>query len=405
MSIDISKMTPKQQQKLMNRLKNEEQRLSKIAKKSKAVAAQPSGLSAGQRRRKNRAMKKASVPNYGPAPLPPASSSSSFGMRAFPSGRISKGSGPKTIPVTEDEFIANVKGSILFKSESYYLNPGQSATFPWLSTIAKQFEKYRTRYCEFYYKPTVSGFATNGQTGKVMLSFDYDASDPPPASKIQVEDTHPHEDCMPYEEMCISLDPRQLNSQDSKYIRPAGLPASSDIKTYDGGLLTISTQGQVDGTDIGELRVRYSFDLLIPVLESTTTTPQNFHVSRFTFDNPSESAPGVLVPWVVDTNPLGIEVTATYLVLPPGNYLVSCYSTITDPDSTATIENFELNVGPAGGLRTYGAVKNNASSFQLSASGTDYFTSSGTGLQLQTFLGFTAVPSESVQAVMIIQSV
>jgi hypothetical protein len=209
--MNISQLTPKQLQRLKNRMMNEEQRLAKASRKSIAPKTISTGLSKGQRRRLNaRSKPSQSLPRGLPVPRNPAMS------RAFPSGAAARG--PRRMTIIEDEFIQNISGSTGFATTGFYMNPGQIATFPWLSTLAKQFEKYTVNSIEFYYKPLVSGFATNGQSGKVMLSFDYDASDTLPSSKIQVEDTHPHADCMPYEECYLALSSRELNQQDSKYV-------------------------------------------------------------------------------------------------------------------------------------------------------------------------------------------
>jgi hypothetical protein len=105
--------------------------------------------------------------------------------------------------IAEDEYIAEVNGSVGFATTQYNVNIGQSATFPWGYKIAALYEKYDFDYIEFYYKREVSEFAANGQTGKVMLSFDYDASDSPPTSKQQVEDTNPHIDGMPCSKLYV----------------------------------------------------------------------------------------------------------------------------------------------------------------------------------------------------------
>jgi len=76
--------------------------------------------------------------------------------------------------IEEDEYIADIVGSTAFATTAYPVNPGQSNTFPWANKIASLYEKYDFERLEFYYRREVSEFATNGQAGKVMLSFDYD---------------------------------------------------------------------------------------------------------------------------------------------------------------------------------------------------------------------------------------
>jgi hypothetical protein len=156
--------------------------------------------------------------------------------------------------------------------------------------------------------------------------MDYDASDAPPTSKQQCEDTDPHTDAMPYEDLLLELDPRQMfEMADSKYVRPGGLPGSTDIKTYDSGNLAVSTSANQGATLLGELHVRYAVIFEVPVLESTTgSTAANNQVALFT-DGAQVGTSGVaqtLLLATVVTNGIGAVNTAGAILLPSGNYLV-----------------------------------------------------------------------------------
>jgi hypothetical protein len=194
----------------------------------------------------------------------------SFGnntIRAFPSGQSSIAQKVQT--ASNDEFIANVVGSAAFTTTSYPVNPGLGATFPWGALQAKLYKKYRYRKLQFYYKPTVSPYGNGGQSGKVMLSFNYDASAPPPSNKQIVQDTYPHSDAMPYESCSLNIIPQ---FQDSMYVRTGSLAMNQDIKTFDLGNLSVSVDGGEDDVEIGELRVYYEIELYNPVLTSEDTT-------------------------------------------------------------------------------------------------------------------------------------
>jgi len=258
--------------------------------------------------------------------------------------------------ICEDEYIAEVAGSSAFVTTQYSINPGQAGTFPWLSKEALLWEKYHFEQLEFYYKPEVSAFAENGQSGKVMLSCDYDASDSPPGTKQQVEDTHPHSDAMPYEECYLALEPSEMyQSADAKYVRPGGLPGASDIKTYDCGNLFVSTVGNTNTTTIGELRVRYCVVFDVPVLENTGGAPQNNSVSSY-----QDVAPSALTSTVqsaaplitVLTNGLNAVNTAGALLLPSGNYMVSWQTTCA---AASGITTFQTNLFKNAALLAFGA--------------------------------------------------
>jgi hypothetical protein len=171
--------------------------------------------------------------------------------------------------IEEDEYIADINGSVAFATTPYNVNIGQGAVFPWGSKIAALFEKYHFDKLEFYYRREVSEYATNGQSGKVMLSFDYDSSDAAPTSKQQVLDTVPHADAMPCKpSINLNINTNEMKAQDGWYVRTGAQPANTDIKTYDAGILYVSTYGCANTTAIGELRVRYKCTLMVPILQA-----------------------------------------------------------------------------------------------------------------------------------------
>jgi hypothetical protein len=245
----------------------------------------------------------------------------------------------KSIVIEQDEYIGEVIGGATaanFNTTVYPVNIGQSGTFPWGSFVNERFEKYKFDMLEFYYKREVSEFATNGTTGKVMLSFDADASDPPPATKQQVEDTDPHVDCMPSENMTLRVPQKVLNKfTDGFYIRPAGLPGGNDIKTYDVGNLYVSTIALAgNSVTVGELHVRYRVHCFVPILESMTTAPANNSVSvwRSNAVNTAASGSNLQVLFATqDASGAGGVNTTGSIVMPPGNYLcdtsVNIYNT------------------------------------------------------------------------------
>jgi hypothetical protein len=184
--------------------------------------------------------------------------------------------------ISEDEYIGEIYGSVEYATTAYSVNPGQAGTFPWGNKIASLYEEYDFTKLEFYYKREVSEFATNGQAGKVILSFDYNASSPPPATKQQVEDMVPHQDGMPCTPVILlSVDCSRIRKNSSKFVRTGAQPANTDIKTYDAGNLFVSTQGNTNTNLIGELRVRYTCKLQEPVLigDATSLVYGHLHTS------------------------------------------------------------------------------------------------------------------------------
>lgn len=245
--------------------------MSASAKQAATIASLKGTLKAMQRRDQAATKRRfAASRRPGNSSAGPSSSSATF-----PGGSSFDNKRPYTLE--NDEFIVNVDSSLKFKVSSYSVNPGQSALFPWLSVMAKNYEKYSFEYLEFYFRPRVSGYAAAGQRGQVIMSFDYDASDVPPTSKQQMEATHPHTDDMPYKEQRLKLSPNDLTPKEGKFVRPGLQPTNTDIKTYDAGLLHVATEGMEVEAFIGELRVRYKVHLRVPVMEAL----DNFKPSKF----------------------------------------------------------------------------------------------------------------------------
>lgn len=141
------------------------------------------------------------------------------------------------------------------------------------------YEEYEFDYLEFYYTSECSQYAPQGQTGTIVLSADYDASDNPPTTKQMVEDTEPHSrPCLPSTPLVtLKLDCALMKKNLGKYVRTGNPVANTDIKTYDSGNFYVTTQGCTNTANIGELHVRYRCHLKTPVLNSLTYGAQAAH--------------------------------------------------------------------------------------------------------------------------------
>lgn len=309
--------------------------MSASAKQQAQIASLKGTIKALQRREAARPPR-----SKGPGNRSAGPSSSST---TFPGGSSHNNKRPYVLE--NDEFIENINSSIEFRVRSLSVNPGQSAVFPWLSSMAKNFEKYRFEFLEFYYRPRVSGFAAAGQRGQVIMSFDYDASDPPPTDKQQMEATWPHKDDMPYKEIRLNLPIAELTGPGGKYVRPGLPPTGTDIKTYDAGVLHIATSG-MESLDayIGELRVRYRAILLIPVLESATVAHSKTIAVTYG-DNDGVSSGNVDLNMGnshIGPNPLGITSASDgSIVLPDGEFWITCDITVNNVTEGGAINTFK----------------------------------------------------------------
>lgn len=247
--------------------------------------------------------------------------------------------------VTFNEALPVITSSIQFLTTKYSWNPGQSEVFPWLSKQAAQWEKYRFKSCELIYVPQVTEFDVNGK-GSLIIGFDSDASDPAPPNFVQAMDMQPRSVSMPCKQILMTIPEKIMNTlSDGHFIRKGSLPRNTDIKTYDCGNLFVSTIGQHDlGSVIGFLTVKYTIELLIPVLDNVDAPVENTNVTTFFIDN-YECPPinFVTPPYGISPttgNPLGFvfvydSVHSEYYVQPKkGIYLVNWNSNCYDGNTS-----------------------------------------------------------------------
>lgn len=152
-----------------------------------------------------------------------------------------------------------------FSLNMYNLNPGlplkEGGTFPLLSGIAGNFQKYRWRRAKFFYK-TQSGTDTRGL---VMLSFSYENDASPPSSSIVLRSMSGTVQGPPWaESLTSSLDCKAFHSGEPySLVRVSEIP---DLDEYDNGFLIVATQGCApsDTEPLGSLWVEYEIELCKP---------------------------------------------------------------------------------------------------------------------------------------------
>jgi len=174
--------------------------------------------------------------------------------------------------IVHRELITSISGSATFTvANSFALNPGIAATFPWLSVEAQGWEQYRFHRVRFCYYARCS----TATPGSMMLVPDYDAADAAPSTEQIASSYRDVVEEVPWVvEFCCNLDPRaMLEPASRKFVRTGPLAANLDIKTYDGGNLFVCT---TDGsaTNWGKLWVEYDVEFFVPQLPPTGSQQQ-----------------------------------------------------------------------------------------------------------------------------------
>ncbi len=226
---------------------------------------------------------------------------------------------PKSCRVVHRELIASVTGSVAFTvANTFELNPGVSATFPWLSLIAQGWEQYEFNSLVFHY---VTRTGTN-VPGSVMIVPDYDAADTAPADEATASSYQDAIEDAPWKDIRCALRKSSMNTSRMRhFVRQVALAANLDVKTYDVGNLFVLT---TDGTAVswGKLWVEYDVTFHIPQLPSAGSGPFGGVITSTgaseTAANPFGTAPAV------DGQAKGISMNALSVlnIQQPGDYIV-----------------------------------------------------------------------------------
>lgn len=291
----------------------------------------------------------------------------------------------QSVIIRHREFIATVRSSTGYRvQQSFQLNPGNSDTFPWLSTIAPSFQEYRFKGIVFHYIPT-SGNAISGTSpslGSVMMQTSYRANDTPPAAKAELLNEYWSGEAVPSETFAhpIECNPSE-NPFNIQYVRSGTLPATDNQLFYDLGVTHLCTQGQL-ATDnvLGDLWVTYEVELKKPIVASNVTTRTKY--AALTCRGATANTE-IFGPNVIASGNLAVTRTgANTLSLPVGTR-GTYYATVNGAYSSFTGTTMTVSF-------------TNATAFAIDVDGSTLLTSSlGLGSQTQAVwqFGFTVTDS------------
>jgi len=218
-----------------------------------------------------------------------------------------------TCRIVHRELIANSTGSVLFAvQQTFAVNPGLAATFPWLSTQALNWQTYRfNRLCFRTYAR-----CANTTPGSQMLVPDYDASAAAPASEQIASSYEDTQENVPWEDLVCELRPSAMFSMGPrKFIRTAALASNQDIKTFDAGNVFLCA---VDGTAVAWSKVWVEYDVTLTtpqVQPGGTIVTSNLHVQ-------SATAPTTTSPWGATTTTVATANSPVNLPIAGGNSLI-----------------------------------------------------------------------------------
>jgi hypothetical protein len=237
--------------------------------------------------------------------------------------------------VCHREYIGDITGTTGFTNRKYPLNPGSATTFPWLSTIAQNYQQYKIHGLIFEFRPLITDFVTAGAPGVVIMATNYNADEPVYTSKQAMENSEYAVSVKPTCNLMHGVECASNQTVLSElYVRPKGLASGLDLKFTDLGNFQLASQGNPTQL-LGELWVSYNIEFFKPLLpEDVGGDVESIYVNRISFNSANPlgiigvSSRGDLTDFVITPTSL------SWLVQPNNNYLVSLHWQGTTPGVT-----------------------------------------------------------------------
>lgn len=156
-----------------------------------------------------------------------------------------------SILVRHREYLRDVTttASTDYQATIISLNPALQSTFPWLCSIARNYEEYKLRSFVLDFEPACST-STAGQT---MLACDHDAADSSPETKVELLQLAEAQSAPVWAPQKL----RWKCDGVTRFTRTGALAANLDIKTYDAGNIHLAFNGVPAATYAGALFVTY----------------------------------------------------------------------------------------------------------------------------------------------------
>lgn len=171
-----------------------------------------------------------------------------------------------TSAIVREEFITDITSSGLFTKHAFVLNPGHDATFPFLASIARNFQMYQFQYLEFIFRSSSGEVTTTSPAvGKVIMGCNYDAASAQTiTTKAELENLAGTVSGPPYQREIryrVSLSQNAGIPLKHRYVYRGN--QKNDPRFSDLGTFYLATSGNptsvaVPNYNLGELWVKYS---------------------------------------------------------------------------------------------------------------------------------------------------
>jgi hypothetical protein len=232
--------------------------------------------------------------------------------------------------IAHREYLTDIVGSTAFQSVTYHINPGLEFTFPWLSSVAANFEEYRIHGMVVYLKTNsaTAVSSTNTALGVWGVVTQYEVTDPDFITKQQCEN---YTGCSSSVPSCSVLHAVEckINANVLKKFFVRTDEVTDDQKFYDMGKFQVFTQGMQAASNIGELWISYDVEFTKPRLPvggaqaftdtySNTAVSSGLPLATASLLNPTSGTIGTNVQVSGSNNRINFPAGAV-----PGTYLIA----------------------------------------------------------------------------------
>lgn len=170
-----------------------------------------------------------------------------------------------SIRVQHREFIKNVGTTESFSNlGAFPLQPGDSSTFPWLSQLAQNYERWHPNRIDFKYEPFTSTFTE----GTCAMMIDYDPNDSGPINKAEMLNSSGAMRSPVWSNLTVRSNDSELAADTHLFVRvPTRDVYTGNLRLTDSGTCFVSTT-EVTGEerDTGEIWVDYDITFHVPSL-------------------------------------------------------------------------------------------------------------------------------------------
>lgn len=140
------------------------------------------------------------------------------------------------VRIRHREYIRDIFSAQSFTLINYFLNPGLSDTFPWLCTIAANFEQYKFHGLIFEFRSTSADAlnSTNTALGTLIMGTDYN---PASANFINKQQMEQNEWTTSSKPSCSFMHPIECAPSQAAvklwFVRTGDVPSGLDQRLYD----------------------------------------------------------------------------------------------------------------------------------------------------------------------------